>query len=204
MDYRHYMRWFKSETWRSMWHFVGWYDVFRHVEITLCSCPFSLFLADVKILALHFFFTKDLDKIWDNVDSDTAKLHDMETSSPASTMTLLMAVSKLQTRHLKSLSKSRSERTRMASLVYVEKGNISIFVQFSFWTDNSLWKFNAVEGWRGKILTSEVHSTSYSQEHDRDFIFICPSAMSNETRDGRSALGGSYRNKRSSFQWIST
>lgn len=76
--------------------------------------------------------------MWDNVNSYTAKLYDMETSSPASTMVPLMAVSKLQTRDLRSLSRSRSGRTRMASLISVEKGNISVFVQFSFWTGNSL------------------------------------------------------------------
>jgi len=110
------------------------------------------------------------------------KLHGIETSSPASTMALLMSVSTLQTRDLKSLSKSRSERTRWPQSCLWKKETFLFLFSFHFGQvttacENSM----LLKGELGKILTSEMHSTSYTQGCDRNFVFICPSAVSNET-----------------------
>lgn len=113
------------------------------------------------------------------------ELCDTETSSPSSTILLmdririlLMASYALWTRNWKS--SPRSERIRMVSLTFSEERNVFLFLSsFHFWQLMAC-ENDAFAGQTGKILTSEMFSTPYTQQWDRSFIFIHLSAMSRE------------------------
>lgn len=154
-----------------------------YVHVVFPSPPF---FANTKMQVLHILlYWKTLPRsgmTWRVIEPE---LCDTETSSPSSTILLmdririlLMASYALWTRNWKS--SPRSERIRMVSLTFSEERNVFLFLSsFHFWQLMAC-ENDAFAGQTGKILTSEMFSTPYTQQWDRSFIFIHLSAMSRE------------------------